>query len=75
MGRAKLSRDDFDTVSKQKYYNMIDAWGGWPLFQELLSALSKIGMLPLKPRYLDSQLPETEAKHPSGDQQGPHEDT
>jgi len=43
VGRAKLSRDDFDTVSKQKYYNMIDAWGGWPLFQELLSALSKIG--------------------------------
>jgi aryl-alcohol dehydrogenase-like predicted oxidoreductase len=40
VGRARLSRDDFDTVSKQKYYNMIDQWGGWPLFQVLLGLFS-----------------------------------
>lgn len=51
MGKAKVSRDDFDTVSKQKYYKMIEAWGGWPLFQELLSALDKIGSQPLNPDF------------------------
>ena len=30
------------TVSLRKYKNTIDAWGGWNLFQELLSALKKI---------------------------------
>ncbi|HEV2189556.1 MAG TPA: aldo/keto reductase, partial [Stellaceae bacterium] len=29
-------------VSQQKYKNMIDAWGGWALFQELLAALKLI---------------------------------
>jgi aryl-alcohol dehydrogenase-like predicted oxidoreductase len=29
-------------VSQQKYKNMIDAWGGWALFQELLAALKII---------------------------------
>lgn len=33
---------DLDTSSLQKYYNMINAWGGWGLFQELLQILSKI---------------------------------
>ena len=35
-------RSDLTTASLQKYYNMINAWGGWALFQELLLVLSKI---------------------------------
>lgn len=35
-------RIDLSTASLQKYYNMIDAWGGWNLFQELLHVLDKI---------------------------------
>jgi len=35
-------RSDLTTSSLQKYYNMIDAWGGWNLFQELLHTLSDI---------------------------------
>ena len=35
-------RADLITSSLQKYYNMIDAWGGWRLFQELLHVLSQI---------------------------------
>ncbi|MFB2937065.1 aldo/keto reductase [Aerosakkonemataceae cyanobacterium BLCC-F154] len=31
-----------ETVSLRKYKNMIDAWGGWNLFQELLKVLQKI---------------------------------
>ncbi|MBW4607374.1 MAG: aldo/keto reductase [Hassallia sp. WJT32-NPBG1] len=31
-----------ETVSLRKYKNMIDAWGGWSLFQELLSTLKQI---------------------------------
>ncbi|NEQ25395.1 MAG: aldo/keto reductase, partial [Microcoleus sp. SIO2G3] len=30
------------TVSLRKYKNMVDAWGGWSLFQSLLSALHQI---------------------------------
>lgn len=33
---------DLDTVSLRKYKNMVDAWGGWGLFQELLKVLSAI---------------------------------
>jgi aryl-alcohol dehydrogenase-like predicted oxidoreductase len=40
---AYLGRDaDLGTVSKQKYRQMIDAWGGWALFQDLLAALKRI---------------------------------
>lgn len=35
-------RSDLTTFSLQKYYNIIDTWGGWNLFQELLQVLSKI---------------------------------
>jgi len=35
-------RADLTTFSLQKYYNMIDTWGGWKLFQELLYVLSQI---------------------------------
>lgn len=31
-----------ETVSLKKYKNMIDAWGGWSLFQELLTTLKTI---------------------------------
>ncbi len=31
-----------NTASLQKYKNMIDAWGGWGLFQELLAVLKPI---------------------------------
>ncbi len=30
------------TVSLRKYKNMVDAWGGWSLFQELLATLQEI---------------------------------
>jgi diketogulonate reductase-like aldo/keto reductase len=33
---------DLDTLSLRKYKKMIDAWGGWALFQELLSTLNTI---------------------------------
>ncbi len=35
-------RGDLTTASLKKYYNMINAWGGWELFQELLQILSHI---------------------------------
>lgn len=35
-------RADLTNYSLQKYYNMIKAWGGWDLFQELLYTLSEI---------------------------------
>ncbi|MEA5506182.1 aldo/keto reductase [Halotia wernerae UHCC 0503] len=33
---------DLATTSLKKYKNIIDAWGGWQLFQELLSTLKQI---------------------------------
>ncbi len=42
IGRPEPGRGDLATVSQQKYKNMIDAWGGWALFQELLGALKPI---------------------------------
>src|ERR671933_1179768 len=33
---------ELDTLSLRKYKKMIDAWGGWNLFQELLSTLKSI---------------------------------
>jgi aryl-alcohol dehydrogenase-like predicted oxidoreductase len=33
-----------DTVSLQKYKQMVDAWGGWKLFQELLAALHDVAV-------------------------------
>ena len=36
------TRTDLDTYSLQKYMNMINAWGGWKLFQELLLVLDEI---------------------------------
>jgi aryl-alcohol dehydrogenase-like predicted oxidoreductase len=33
---------ELNTLSLRKYKKMIDAWGGWNLFQELLSSLKRI---------------------------------
>jgi aryl-alcohol dehydrogenase-like predicted oxidoreductase len=32
----------YETVSQQKYFNMIRTWGGWGLFQELLAVLQDV---------------------------------
>jgi aryl-alcohol dehydrogenase-like predicted oxidoreductase len=42
LGRPEPRRDELATASLQKYKHMIDAWGGWKLFQELLAALEQI---------------------------------
>jgi aryl-alcohol dehydrogenase-like predicted oxidoreductase len=42
LGQAEPGRATLGTVSLQKYKNMIDAWGGWTLFQELLAALRAV---------------------------------
>ena len=42
IGRPEPVRSDLNTLSLQKYKNMIDAWGGWNLFQELLVILDNI---------------------------------
>jgi aryl-alcohol dehydrogenase-like predicted oxidoreductase len=42
LGQAEPSRSELTTVSLQKYKQMIDAWEGWALFQELLAALRRI---------------------------------
>jgi aryl-alcohol dehydrogenase-like predicted oxidoreductase len=41
-GREKPPIGELDTLSLRKYYQMIEAWGGWNLFQELLSNLNTI---------------------------------
>ena len=42
LGVPKPTQADLDTYSLQKYMNMIDAWGDWNLFQELLVVLDDI---------------------------------
>ena len=42
LGKPEPTRLQLDTLSLQKYKNMIDAWGGWALFQELLAVLDGI---------------------------------
>ena len=42
LGKGQPRRTELNTASLQKYSNMIDVWGGWPLFQELLSVLKPI---------------------------------
>jgi len=41
LGRPEPRRPELSTASLQKYQNMIDAWGGWTLFQELLGVLKQ----------------------------------
>ena len=40
--RIQPSTAELNTLSLRKYKQMIDAWGGWNLFQELLSTLKRI---------------------------------
>ena len=42
LGRREPGQWSLKTASLQKYKQMIDAWGGWQLFQELLSCLKDI---------------------------------
>jgi len=42
LGRSEPRGVELNTVSLRKYKNMIDAWGGWGLFQDLLSALARV---------------------------------
>jgi aryl-alcohol dehydrogenase-like predicted oxidoreductase len=42
LGRPEPGRGALDTASLRKYKQMIDAWGGWDLFQELLAVLDAI---------------------------------
>jgi len=42
LGRPEPQRAEINTASLRKYKNMIDAWGGWTLFQELLAVLKRI---------------------------------
>ena len=42
VGRAEPSAIELDTLSLRKYKRMIDTWGGWNLFQNLLLTLSDI---------------------------------
>ena len=42
LGRPEPRAFELDTASLQKYKHMIDAWGGWTLFQELLGVLKEI---------------------------------
>lgn len=43
LGKAEpTSRAELDTASLSKYKNMIDAWGDWTLFQELLVTLETV---------------------------------
>ena len=44
LGRPRQpSTVELNTLSLRKYMKMIEAWGGWNLFQELLSTLERIG--------------------------------
>ena len=42
LGKHEPRGFDLTTASLKKYKNMIDGWGGWRLFQELLSTLKQI---------------------------------
>jgi len=42
LGTLEPTRSHLYTFSLQKYKNMIDAWGGWALFQDLLAALDGV---------------------------------
>lgn len=42
LGQPEPTRADLYTASLQKYKNMVDAWGGWELFQKLLVVLDDV---------------------------------
>ncbi len=43
LGRPEPQPMELNTASLRKYKQMVDAWGGWSLFQEMLAALDRIG--------------------------------
>jgi len=43
LGQAEPGHGALNTASLQKYKQMVNTWGGWGLFQELLRALKRIG--------------------------------
>ena len=42
LGKLEPTKSELETLSLQKYKNMIDFWGGWTLFQEILTVLDSI---------------------------------
>jgi len=42
LGQPEPRPSQLNTASLRKYKNMIDAWGGWELFQEMLVVLNQI---------------------------------
>jgi aryl-alcohol dehydrogenase-like predicted oxidoreductase len=42
LGAPEPRRPQLDTASLQKYKRVIDAWGGWEMFQKLLAALDEV---------------------------------
>jgi aryl-alcohol dehydrogenase-like predicted oxidoreductase len=42
LGRIEPTTAELNTLSLRKYKQMIDAWGGWNLFQDLLMTLKRI---------------------------------
>ena len=42
LGQPEPAGRELDTASLNKYKQMIDAWGGWALFQELLTCLNSV---------------------------------
>jgi len=42
LGKPEPRGSELATVSLRKYKNMVDGWGGWQLFQELLAILKEI---------------------------------
>jgi aryl-alcohol dehydrogenase-like predicted oxidoreductase len=42
LGKSELKTSEINTTSLRKYKQMVDKWGNWQLFQELLSTLKTI---------------------------------
>ncbi len=42
LGQPEPGRSALNTASLRKYKQMVDAWGGWELFQELLRTLKRV---------------------------------
>jgi aryl-alcohol dehydrogenase-like predicted oxidoreductase len=42
LGQPEPRGGELKTASLRKYKNMVDTWGGWSLFQELLQAIAQI---------------------------------
>ena len=57
LGQPEPTPGELNTASLRKYKQMIDAWGGWGLFQELLTTLNavaagQVARYSLRPTYL-----------------------